>query len=285
MNAQPHHLPSAGTVIDRILANPLAGLAPWIVYSIVEGEGRLEESSAIAFGLSLAILMIGWLRGSKPKLLEFSDVIFFGALAIFVAVASDSTHAWLERWSGEVANMALVVIAVGSILVRQPFTLAYAKESAPREMWHNPFFLRTNYVLTWVWAVAFIIEAASGLYGDAVLGDSNNLWTGWIIQTLPLIVAAQFTIWYPERVRAVGARAHGEDVELPPVADFLSQVTPWISIVGVIALASDAAPWWVGVALIAIGVALTNRFKPDKDDGSGDADRPAGREPTTAAPV
>ena len=262
--AQPaHRHTSPGTIVDRILANPLIGLSPWIVYSLVEGEGRLEESSAIAFGLALAILMIGWLRGSSPKLLEFSDVIFFGALAIFVAVASDDTHAWLERWSGEVANMALVVIAVGSILIRQPFTLAYAKEEAPRELWDNPVFLRTNYVLTWVWAVAFIIEAASGLYGDAVLDNSNNLWTGWIIQTLPLIVAAQFTLWYPDRVKALGAIERGEPTDPPPpIGNFIAQVTPWISIIGVISIASDAAPWWLGVAFIAVGVALTRRFKP-----------------------
>lgn len=264
----PSNDSALGRVVDAILANPLAGLAPWIVYSLIEGEGRLEESSAIAFGLALAIVFVGWLRGGSPKLLEFSDVIFFGALAIFVAVASDSTHAWLERWSGEMANMALVVIAVGSILIRQPFTLAYAKESAPRELWDNPVFLRTNYVLTWVWAVAFVVEAASGLYGDAVLGNSNNLWTGWIVQTLPLIVAAQFTLWYPERVKALGALAQGEDATPPPVGDFVAQVTPWISIVGVIALAAGAAPWWVGVALIAIGAALTHRFKPDRSQNA-----------------
>lgn len=266
MNAS-RHASSSGSLVDRVLANPLIGLSPWIVYSLVEGEGRLEESSAIAFGLALAILMVGWLRGSSPKLLEFSDVVFFGVLAIFVAVASDSTHAWLERWSGEVANMALVVIAVGSILIRQPFTLAYAKENAPRELWNNPVFLRTNYVLTWVWAIAFIIEAASGLYGDAVLDNSNNLWTGWIIQTLPLIIAAQFTLWYPDRVKALGAIERGEPTAPPPpIGNFIAQVTPWISIVGVISLASDAGPWWLGVAFIVVGVALTNRFKPDGDE-------------------
>ncbi len=263
--------PSLGAVVDGVLANPLVGLSPWIVYSLVEGEGRLEESSAIAFGLALAILMVGWLRGGSPKLLEFSDVVFFGALAIFVAVASDSTHAWLERWSGEVANLALVAIAVGSILIRQPFTLAYAKEQAPRELWTNPTFLRTNYVLTWVWAIAFVIEAASGLYGDAVLHDSNNLWTGWIIQTLPLIVAAQFTLWYPDRVKALGAIAGGESSDPPPpIGNFVAQVTPWISVIGVISLASDAAPWWLGVAFVVVGVGLTNRLKP-----AGDATRPA----------
>lgn len=254
-----------GRLVDGLLANPLVGLAPWIVYSLVEGENRLEESAAIALGLALVILMAGWLRGSKPKLLEYSDVIFFAALAIFVAVASDSTHGWLERWSGEIANLALVVIALGSIALRQPFTLAYAKEQAPRELWTNPVFLRTNYLITWAWAVAFLIEAASGFYGDLVLDDSNNIWTGWIIQTFPLIVAAQFTLWYPERVKALGAIAHGEDAVAPPLGDFVAQVTPWISIVGVIVLSMGEGPWWLGAGLIALGVALTKQFKPDRD--------------------
>jgi hypothetical protein len=257
--------PSVGRIVDAVLANPLVGLAPWIVYSLVEGEGRLEESAAIALGLALMILMLGWLRGSRPKLLEYSDVIFFGALAIFVAVASDSTHAWLERWSGEVANVALVVIALGSIAMRQPFTLAYAKEQAPREMWTDPGFLRVNYVITWAWAIAFGIEAASGFYGDLVLDDSNNIWTGWIIQTFPLIVAAQFTLWYPQRIRAMAALGRGEAATVPPVGAFIAQVTPWVSIIGVVVLAMDEGPWWIGAALIGVGVALTNHFKHDAD--------------------
>src|SRR5690606_11250689 len=160
------------------------------------------------------------------------------------------THAWLERWSGEVANIALVVIALGSIAVRQPFTLGYAKEQAPREMWTNPGFLRTNYVLTWAWAIAFGIEAASGFYGDLVLDDSNNIRTAWISQTLPPIIAAQFTSWYPERVRALASIAGGEmGIRPPPLGDFLAQITPWISIIGVIVLSMDEGPWWVGVGL------------------------------------
>jgi len=261
MEAHQHQPRSLGHIVDAVLANPLVGLAPWIIYSLLEGGGRLEESSAIAFGAALTVVLLGMLRGSRPKLLEWTDTVFFAALAIFVAVASDDTHAWLERWSGEIANLALVVIAVGSILLRQPFTLAYAKESAPRELWDNPLFLRTNYVITWVWAGAFIIEAASGFVGDLVLDDSNNLWTGWIIQTLPLIIAAQFTIWYPQRVRAERTLAAGGEAAPPPVAEFVGHVTPWLTVIGVIVLAMGGAPWWVGVGFIVVGVATTNQLK------------------------
>ena len=259
--------------IDRLagalLDNPLAGLAPWIVYSIIEGPGRLEISSAVAFGLALAILMLNWSRGATPKLLEYSDVVFFGALCVVVAVAPADTHHWLERWSGEVANVALVVIALGSIMIRSPFTLAYAKEQAEPEIWDNPVFLRTNYVLSWVWVGAFLIAAVSGFYGDLVLHNANNLWTGWIIQTLPMIVAAQFTIWYPKRVEALQEIAQGGTAEPPPIDEFVGQVTPWISITGVVVLSAGApTPWWVGAGLIAIGATLTRRFHVEEPEAA-----------------
>jgi hypothetical protein len=241
-------------LLDRVLANPLVGLSPWIVYSVVEGKHRLELSAAIALGTAVAVMFLNWIRGGKPKMLEYTDVAYFAALAIVVALAGASTHRWLELWGGEVANVALLVIALGSILVRSPFTLPYAREDTPREYWHAPEFLRVNYQIAWVWVLAFAIEAASGCYGDLVLKNSNNIWTGWIIQTLPLIIAAQFTIWYPNRLEAI-RDGHREDA--PTVRDFLGTVTPWITIVGIIVLSVGGSPESVGIGCIVAGIVLT----------------------------
>jgi hypothetical protein len=247
------------------MGNPLVGLSPWILYSLVEGEGRLELSAGLALGLASLVLVVNWLRGGTPKLLEYTDVVYFAALAIIVAFATAGTRTWLELWGGEVANIALFVIAFGSILIRQPFTLQYAREDTPEEFWHAPQFLRVNYQITWVWTVAFFIGAASGLYGDAVLDNSNNIWTGWIIQTLPLIIAAQFTIWYPNRLEAV---RDGRKASAPTVGDFLATCTPWLTVIGIISLSSDGGPEWLGIALIVIGIALTKVL-------SGTASEPA----------
>ena len=253
-DAAPHAHPRRNAAIDRVLNNPLTGLSPWILYALVEGPHRLELSAALALGLAVAILFLNWLRGGTPKLLEYSDVAYFTGLTVLVALASPGTRSWLELWGGEVANIALVVIVLGSIVVRQPFTLQYAREDAPREVWHTPEFLRVNYLISWVWAIAFVIEAASGWYGDAVLRNPNNLWTGWIIQTFPMIVAAQFTIWYPNRLRAV---REGHAASAPTVVDFLGTVTPWVTVIGILSLSFGAGPEWVGIAFLVGGIALT----------------------------
>jgi hypothetical protein len=262
-------------MLDKILSNPLVGLSPWIIYSLVEGEGRLEIAALIALGVALLVVVLGVARGDRPKALEFTDVAYFGILAVIIAFASSGTIDWLELWGGEVANMVLFVFVVGSIAVRHPFTLAYAKESAPREQWDDPHFLRANYVISAVWALAFGIEAASGLFGDAVLDNSNNLWTGWVIQTLPLIWAAQFTIWYPIRLRALGARAQGEDARVPPVEELYAQMTPWFTVIGALVFITGANPQWLGFVFIALGVVLTGMLQRAAKAKGGEDPEPA----------
>ena len=252
----------AGSALDSVLANPLVGLAPWIVYSIVEGKGRLEVSAAIALGVAVLVLTLNWLRGESPKLFEFVDAAYFAGLTVLVAVASSATRGWLELWGGEMANVALLSIALGSILIRSPFTLPYAREGTPEAVWHEPEFLRVNYLIAWVWVGAFAIGAASGFVGDGVLHNADNIWTGWIIQTFPLIVAAQFTIWYPARLEAA---RDGRAESGPQVEEFLATVTPWIATIGIICVSVSGTPPVVGIALIVAGVLLTKTFA-SKDD-------------------
>jgi hypothetical protein len=270
-NEEPNEEPN---LLDRVLANPLVGLSPWIVNAVVEGEGRLELSAALALGTAFLVLVLNWLRGSPPKMLEFASVTYFGVLAVVIAVASESTRDWFELWGGETANIALLLVVLGSVLIRQPFTLQYARDDTPREYWDTPEFMRVNYLISWVWVAAFAIEAVSGFYGDAVLDDSNNIWTGWIIQTFPLLIAAQFTIWYPARLKAMRDAAQGTpDASMPTIGDFLATLTPWIIVIGIVVLSVGGAPVAVGVGLIVIGAVSTRLLnKPDEPpapDGPG----------------
>ena len=263
--------------IRDLLANPLSGLAPWIVMAVMSGIVRFELAVGLSLLSALVIVAANMVCGGSFKLLELSDVVFFLGLAAVGLFASPAVLDWLRTWSGELSNIALVVIAVGSMLIRQPFTLGYAKESTPERFWSSPAFIRTNYVITGAWALAFLVAAVSGFIGDAVLDNSNNLWTGWIIQTAAMLAAVQFTLWYPKVVRARGRAAAGIDGEPePPVSELFAGLIGYLPLVGIVCLAFDAAPWWAGVALIVAGPVIGGQLAKDKRA----AERPVADEPS-----
>lgn len=94
-------------------------------------------------------------------------------------------------------DIGLLVIVLVSMAVRSPFTLKYAREDTPREHWDSPLFLRINYVITAVWALAFAVMVAA----DLVLVYRPDLPSkyGIIVTVLAIIGAVKFTQKYPER--------------------------------------------------------------------------------------
>ena len=47
------------------------------------------------------------------------------------------------------------------ILCRHPFTADIAKETVPEQFWGTANFCRTNYFLSWLWSVLFLIMTLS----------------------------------------------------------------------------------------------------------------------------
>ncbi|MEU9006860.1 hypothetical protein [Streptomyces sp. NPDC048551] len=244
--------------VSGILENPMVGMAPWIIFSLLVGPGRFELAVGLALASIVALVVLGRLvhPGSSWKLLELADVVFFAAMAVVGVLASPGTLRWLETYAGEVSNLALTAIAFGSMALRVPFTLQYAREQVDPSLWHTPAFLRTNYVITGVWGLAFLVAAIAGGYGDLVLHNPDNLWTGWIIQILAIVAALRFTVWYPEVVRA---RASGAAAP-PRAAGLLLPLAGLLVPVGIAVLVFDNV-WWLGVALIVAGVLLTKALR------------------------
>ncbi|MFD7084882.1 hypothetical protein [Streptomyces sp. NPDC059918] len=254
--------PAARGAIAGFLENPVIGMAPWIIFSLLVGPGRFEISVVLALATTIVLVTAGRVvnKGSSWKLLEIADLVFFAVLAVIGLLASESTRKWLETYAGEVSNIALVLIAFGSMAIRMPFTLQYARERVDPEYWNKPTFLRTNYLITGVWGLAFLVAAAAGAYGDLVLHNPNNLWTGWIIQILAIVGAVRFTDWYPEVARARALREAGQPVPEPPnLAGMFIPLAGLLVPIGIAVLIFDNM-WWLGVGLIVVGATLTKRL-------------------------
>jgi hypothetical protein len=247
--------------LRRVLASPIVGFAPWIAFSVLEGPKRYELAIGAALAIAVLELVLGMVVGAQPKQLDIAAIIFFVGMLIAGLLVGPGGQAWLDRWSGEVSNAMLVVVALGSILLRAPFTIQYAREMTPEENWDTPLFIHINYVLTWVWTVTFAIIAVVGWYGDGPLNQPDNIWTNWIVQIALLIFAIRFTEWYPDVAAAHDVSAAEQPGESPPdsIGSLFLPLAGYLVPIGIVLLVLDAAPTWCGVALIAVG-ALLARF-------------------------
>ncbi len=253
----------ARRVLTAFLNSPFAGMSPWILMALLTGPGRFEEAAASAFVLSLLLVVGGHRRGSKIKLLEVFDVAYFGTMAALALFASESVIDWLEKWGGEMTNIALVAFALGSILIRQPFTLQYARESTDEEVWDSPLFLRINYVITWAWVVGFGVAAVSGAVGDLVLDDPNDFWTGWIIQIGGTVFAIAFTEFYPDFATYRAAVREGWDTDEKPQS--MLHLFDWVPIfvlaIGIAGLLTDEFSTVAGIVVIVVGAVGIGIFR------------------------
>jgi hypothetical protein len=176
----------------------LLAFAPFFVFIVVERLAGVTAGLAAATGTSAGLLVRDVLSRKKTiKVLEIGTFLLFGGLTAYTAMVKT---AWsipaVRLW----VDVGLLVIVLISLAVRQPFTLQYAREQVSRELWDTPEFVRTNYIITAVWAGAFALMVAADLM--MLFVPTLPTFVPIVVTVAALWGAARFTSWYPERGRA-----------------------------------------------------------------------------------
>lgn len=236
--------------VHALVDSPFAGILPWVVMSVISGPGRFEIATGLALALSLVFLVISHHKGSRLKAFEVFDLAFFAAFFALGFVVGTEGRTWLETWGGEVSNIALVAFVAVTLAIRHPFTLAYARETTPREYWGTPAFRSINDAITWVWLGAFVVQASFAYVGNLLDTDAANFWLGWIIPLAAIVQAVVFTEMWPDRVRG---RARG-DGSAPPLWHLFTWIPTFAAITGIVGFITDGSPVAVNVVLIVGGV-------------------------------
>jgi hypothetical protein len=153
----------------------------------------------VAGALSAAALVgRDWLTpGRTPRILEIGTLLLLGGLALHAVLGHPTWSLTGVRLS---VDAGLLLIVLVSLAVGRPFTLQYAREQVAREHWDSPAFVRTNYVITGVWALAFAAMVAAELALLYLPGFPPR--AGIVIVIVALVGAVKFTGWYPEHVKA-----------------------------------------------------------------------------------
>lgn len=176
----------------------LLAFAPFIAFAVLHGAVGVLPALAVAALISLAFAARDVITpGRHVKLLEIGSVVLFGGLAVYAWL----THAeWPLLQVRLLVDAGLMLVVLISLAIRQPFTLAYAREQVPQSRWSDPGFLRVNNVITAAWALAFALMVAADvlmLYVPTV-----PLWVGVATTVVAIVGAIRFTQWYSQRARA-----------------------------------------------------------------------------------
>jgi intracellular septation protein A len=176
--------------------NILLSFGPFILFAVLMRFGDVLFAFIAAAALSALLILRERRRGKSVKILEAGTVVLFGGLAVFTAI---TRYDWTILEGRLAVDLGLLVIVLGSLIARRPFTLQFAREEVPQEFWANPQFIVTNYKITAAWALAFLILVLA----DVLMAflPAIPLWVGIAVTVAALAGAIWFTRWYPRQVR------------------------------------------------------------------------------------
>jgi hypothetical protein len=174
----------------------LLGFAPFIIFAVLSRFVAASIGLWAAAATSAVLIMRQKMRGSSMKILEIGTFFLFAALGIYSAVKGAGWDIPIVR---TVVDGGLLLIILLSMLVRRPFTLQYAREQVPASVQSSPTFIKTNYSITAVWALAMAILVVADLAMHFL--PSLPLRFEIIVMFAALGGALWFTKWYPGQLR------------------------------------------------------------------------------------
>lgn len=175
----------------------LLAFLPFIVFAILNRVAGTATALIAAAAISAFFVVRDLATSSRHvKVLDIGALVLFSGLG---AYSIAERHAWSIVAVRLCVDSGLLLTVLVSLLIRQPFTLQYARERAPSPVWGDPRFIRSNYIITGVWAAAFLAMVAADLLMLYAPGIPKSF--GVIITIAAFAGALLFTSWYPRRYR------------------------------------------------------------------------------------
>ncbi len=171
---------------------------PWIAFALIAEAplGNPLMSLTLAFIVAIALtIVLSYRQLLKGYILAVVTLVFF--VAFFIPIIGLHQY-YLAKYLAALSMLVIAVVCWATILFHFPFTLQYSREGVDPERAKSPLFMRVNYIITAVWALAFTLGAAIDgflvLRPDLGLVFLDNL--KWVF----MVIAIVFTVWYPAYV-------------------------------------------------------------------------------------
>lgn len=173
----------------------LKSFLPWILYFLLTGHSQQELDTAIIVAV-IAVVIFDYKALADGFILSWGTLLFFLFMLTTVCLFKIQ---WIAQYDWIFSNSALAIIAWGSILLKKPFTIQYAKKQVAEDKWEHPIFLKINYILTIVWGLMFTLSLSLHIVHAYHSAFSNNVYE--LVSYIPTVFAIWFTVWFPKQYR------------------------------------------------------------------------------------
>jgi hypothetical protein len=175
--------------------------APWGVFLTGVRLGGVYWGAS-AGALVAIVVLTRALSRRKAHLFDYVGVVFFvGMLSLLAGLHPSDIGTW-GRYAQAVAHGSLCVIVFASVLINRPFTEAYAREQAPKEIWNSPVFRAFNRKISAIWGFAFLVGTLSMVLAGTT--DSRQ----FLLRVIVPFGALGLAYAYSHREAATEAEAH-----------------------------------------------------------------------------
>jgi len=158
-------------------------------------------SAGVVFGFLASACLLA-LEASRHIKVKLMDWVLLGYFMLAVIATFVVRSVAFPTYSSVIIWVLYAGVSWASILFGAPFTLQYARESAPPERWQSPGFLRANQIISLGWSLAFTLNIV--LVTIALNPRDYPLLSGVGAPILTMVGASIFTSRY---TRAVQERA------------------------------------------------------------------------------
>ena len=170
----------------------LLAFAPFIAFAVIDRLIGPTQGLIAGAATSVVLLLREWIAlHRKPKILEIGTAILFSGLALYAVLGGP---VWSIVGVRLRVDAGLLLIVLITLIVGKPFTLQYAREQVPQNLWDTPQFVRSNYVITGVWSGAFLILVLADLIFDLQDRSAAEDWDSrhrpglcWGLQVYPVV--------------------------------------------------------------------------------------------------
>lgn len=171
----------------------LVSFIPWIFYWVLSGFGNIL-GIIIPFIISL-ILITPQIHKKEFNLMDITSVIYFTIATI--GTFTFNINIFINE-SGFIGYFVLFLMALISLIIKQPYTLQVSKKDYPEIYWKDKFFLAINNIITAFWVGIYLTNAVIFLFLSipyTIIFSNILIFIGIIFSIFfPIIAPAYFVI-------------------------------------------------------------------------------------------